>query len=143
MILIFMVLGARAVISFLYRRSRRAPAKAAQEGGQGKVPGGRPEPEGREEGRPWKRPQGVKNQQAEVPPPEPAWRKKCAAKPAEVQPKKPAAVTGKFQLSQPLEHVTTKKVEPMGKVEEPPKKNGWFGSKSSNTSEEAKPVEEP
>merc|ERR1712008_471309 len=115
----------------------------AQEGARGKVSGGRPEPEGREEARPWKKPQGVKNQQAEVAPPEPAWRKRCAAKPAEVQPKKPAAVTGKFQLSKPLDHVASKKVEPMSKVEEPPKKNGWFGSKSSNNSEVAKPAEEP
>ena len=83
----------------------------------------------------------------EAPPKEQPWRKKCAPKPAaDAEPKKPATQPGKFQLSQPLEHVERVpeeknwfgKQQEKGKEEEPQQKTGWF---SSNSSE--KKVEEP
>merc|ERR1712223_269335 len=169
------VLLALTVLAFLYRRSR---LKAAAASGEGKEQKGasnakRPEPEGREEPRPgsgsggrvWKKPLGVKPQQGKVeeaPPKEQPWRKKCAPKPvADAEPKKPATQAGKFQLSQPLEHVERvpekkswfgkqqeKEEEPQQKtgwfsstsnekkVEEPAKKSSWFGSKSETKEEE-------
>merc|ERR1711962_387698 len=154
------VLLALTVLAFLYRRSR---LKAAAASGEGKEQNGasnakRPVPEGREEPRPgsgsggrvWKKPLGVKPQQGKVeeaPPKEQPWRKKCAPKPAaDPEPKKPATQAGKFQLSQPLEHVERVpekknwfgKQQEKEKDEEPQQKTGWF---SSNSNE--KKVEEP
>ena len=82
----------------------------------------------------------------EAAPKEQPWRKKCAPKPtADPEPKKPVTQSGKFQLSQPLEHVPEKKGWFGGKQEkekeEPKQKTGWFGSKGSDTKDEK--VEEP
>ena len=84
----------------------------------------------------------------EAPPKEQPWRKKCAPKPApDPEPKKPVTQSGKFQLSQPLEHVPEKKGWFGGKQEkeeveqEPKQKTGWFGSKGSDTKD--KNVDEP
>merc|ERR1712223_176080 len=154
------VLLALTVLAFLYRRPR---LKAAAASGEGKAQKGesnakRPEPEGMEEpkpgsgsgGRVWKKPLGVKPQQGKVeeaPPKEQPWRKKCAPKPAaDAEPKKPVTQPGKFQLSQPLEHVERVpekkswfgKQQEKEKEEEPQQKTGWF---SSNSIE--KKVEEP
>merc|ERR1712223_357315 len=154
------VLLALTVLAFLYRRSRlKAAAASGKEKEQkGESNAKRPEPEGREEpkpgsgsgGRVWKKPLGVKPQQGKVeeaPPKEQPWRKKCAPKPAvDAEPKKAATQAGKFQLSQPLEHVERVpekkswfgKQQEKEKEEEPQQKTGWF---SSNSSE--KKVEEP
>ena len=82
-------------------------------------------------------------------PKEQPWRKKCAGKPAaDPEPKKTATQSGKFQLSQPLEHVVPEKKGWFGgkqekeEAEQEPKlKTGWFGSKSSDTKDEK--VDEP
>ena len=96
--------------------------------------------EPRPEVRSWKKPAGVKSPgTVEQPREKPAWRKPGARQEAATArhpantPRPPAITPGKFQLSQPLEHVA-------GKVEQPAKKAGWFGSKAS---EEPKKMEEP
>ena len=96
--------------------------------------------EPRPESRSWKKPvAGVRSPGAvEQPREKPAWRKPVArqeavARPPANTPRPPAVTPGKFQLSQPLEHVA-------GKAEQPAKTTGWFGSKAS---EEPKKMEEP